>query len=35
MTIYSSCIRGVTDAVANIDSKCGGKKFHEECNKTN
>ena len=35
MTIYSSCIRGVTDAVANRDSKCGGKAFHEECNKTN
>jgi uncharacterized protein (DUF2345 family) len=30
MTIYSSCIRGVTDAVANIDSKCAGKKFHDE-----
>jgi hypothetical protein len=35
MTIYSSCIRGVTDAVANRDSKVGGKAFHEECNKTN
>ena len=35
MTIYSSVIRGVTDAVANRDSKCGGKAFHEECNKTN
>jgi hypothetical protein len=31
MTIYSSCIRGVTDAVANRDSKCGGKDF-QECN---
>ena len=35
MTIYSSVIRGVTDAVANRDSKCGGKAFHEKCNKTN
>ena len=35
MTIYSSVIRGVTDAVANRDSKVGGKAFHEECNKTN
>ena len=35
MTIYSSVIRGVTDAVANRDSKCGGKKFRDECNKTN
>ena len=32
MTIYSSVIRGVTDAVANRDSKVGGKAFHEECN---
>jgi hypothetical protein len=27
MTIYSSVIRGVTDAVANRDSKCGGKEI--------
>ena len=30
MTIYSSVIRGVTDAVANRDSKCGGKKFRDQ-----
>lgn len=27
MSIYSSVIRGVTDAVANKDSKVGGRKF--------
>jgi hypothetical protein len=30
MTIYSAVIRGVTDAVANRDSKCGGKKFRDQ-----
>jgi hypothetical protein len=29
MSIMSSAIRGVTDAVASIDSKVAGKKFHE------
>jgi hypothetical protein len=33
MTIYSSCIRGVTDAVANRDSKIGGKDFQTKQNK--
>ena len=32
MTIYSAVIRGVSDGVANRDSKVGGKAFHEECN---
>jgi uncharacterized protein (DUF2345 family) len=32
MTIYSSCIRGVTDAVANRDSKIGGKDFQAKQN---
>ena len=30
MTIYSSCIRGVTDAVANKNGKCGGQDFQRE-----
>ena len=30
MKIYSAIIRGVTDAVATRDSKCGGKRFHKE-----
>ena len=30
MTIYSSCIRGVTDAVANKNGKCGGKDFQRQ-----
>ena len=30
MTIYSSCIRGVTDGVANRDSKLGGKDFQSK-----
>lgn len=30
MKIYSSIIRGVTDAVSTRDSKCGGKKFCNE-----
>ena len=33
MTIYSSCIRGVTDAVANRDSKVGGQDFQRKQNK--
>jgi uncharacterized protein (DUF2345 family) len=32
MTIYSSCIRGVTDAVANRDSKVGGQDFQRKNN---
>ena len=30
MNIYSSVIRGVTDAVANKDSKVGGKNFQSK-----
>ncbi|NBU48377.1 MAG: hypothetical protein EBS34_13255, partial [Flavobacteriales bacterium] len=30
MKMYSSMIRGVTDAVKNKDSKVGGKKFLEK-----
>lgn len=30
MSIYSSVIRGVTDAVANRDSKVGGKRFQSK-----
>jgi len=30
MTIYSSCIRGITDAVAKKDSKVAGKKFRDK-----
>ena len=32
MTIYSSVIRGVTDAVANRDSKFGGQDFQKKQN---
>ena len=32
MTIYSSCIRGVTDAVANKNGKCGGQDFQRKQN---
>jgi hypothetical protein len=31
MIIYSSLIRGVTDAVALKDSKVGGQKIQKEC----
>ena len=30
MTIYSDCIRGVTDAVANKNGKCGGQDFQRQ-----
>jgi hypothetical protein len=30
MTIYSAVIRGVSDGVANRDSKVGGKRFRDE-----
>jgi hypothetical protein len=33
MTIYSSVIRGVSDAVANKDSKVGGQDFQRKQNK--
>ena len=33
MTIYSSVIRGVSDAVANKDSKVGGRDFQTKQNK--
>ena len=33
MTIYASVIRGVSDAVANIDSKVGGQDFQRKQNK--
>lgn len=33
MTIYSSVIRGVSDGVANRDSKVGGKDFQRKQNK--
>ena len=33
MTIYSSVIRGVSDGVANRDSKVGGKDFQNKQNK--
>lgn len=33
MTIYSSLVRGVTDAVAVKDSKCGGRKIQRQNSK--
>lgn len=33
MSIYASIIRGVTDAVANRDSKCGGQVIQRKNNK--
>jgi uncharacterized protein (DUF2345 family) len=33
MTMYASVIRGVSDAVANQDSKCGGRDFWKKQNK--
>ena len=32
LKLYSSIIRGVTDAVAVKDSKVGGQRFQQECN---
>ena len=32
LKLYSSIIRGVTDAVAIKDSKVGGQRFQQECN---
>ena len=32
LKIYGSIIRGVTDACAVKDSKCGGQKFQKQCN---
>jgi hypothetical protein len=33
MTIYSSVIRGISDAVANRDSKVGGQDYQRKQNK--
>jgi hypothetical protein len=33
MTIYSAVIRGVSDGVANRDSKVGGQDFQRKQNK--
>ena len=34
LKLYSSIIRGVTDAVAIKDSKVGGQRFQQECNQS-